>query len=99
MASKVELNSLTLASGPRGSSASSSHSISEFGCASSTPGRKRLNRSAARFGSESTSTAIGQPRSSDMASAVISRECTKETWMATVSRRRNSGVTTEICGR
>ena len=99
IASKVLLNSFTLASGPRGSSASGSHDMNEFGCASRMPGRTRTNRSAAFAVSESTITTIGNPRYSEIASAVNSREWTNETWIAMVSRRRSTGRVTAYCGR
>ena len=53
IASKVLLKSLTLASGPRGSSASSSQLMYEFGWASRMPGRSRANSSATCAGSAS----------------------------------------------
>ena len=79
----MELNNRTPPNGRRGSSASDSHSISVLGWASTTPGRNRASTSAVDAGSALASTAMGQPCSRDIASAVISRECTKETWMAT----------------
>ncbi len=99
IASKVEENSLTLASGRRGSPASSSHSMKELGWASRMPGRSRANSSATCPGSEWASTRIGKPRNSEIASAVISREWTKETWMAMVSRPGTTGRSTSACGR
>jgi hypothetical protein len=99
IASNVLENSFTVVSGPRGSSARCSHDMNELGCASRMPGRTRVNRSAARPGSESTITTIGNPRYSEIASAVNSREWTNDTWMAMVSRRRSTGRVTAYCGR
>ena len=44
-------------------------------------------------------TTIGNPRYSEIASAVNSREWTNDTWIAIVSRRRNTGRVTAYCGR
>ncbi len=49
-------------------------------------------------GSLSASTSSGKPRNIVIASAVNSRECTNETWMATGQRRRTSAAT-DACGR
>ena len=99
MASNVLLSATTLDSGPRGSSASGSHSTNVLGWASSTPGLTSAKMSAIRSGVASLVMTIGKPRLSAMASAVTSRECTNDTRTARVSRPRISSRAPSACGR